>query len=75
MRSLYDFLTNTDPETEVCVYDSHSHVLIFRDILSMWLYEDVLSGKDWEVRGWEYNQTRDKVKVYVSPIKKEKVER
>lgn len=75
MRSLYDFLTNTDPETEVCVYDSHSHVLIFRDILSMWLYADVLSGKDWEVRGWEYNQTRDKVKVYVFPIKKEKVER
>lgn len=46
MRSLYDFLTNTDPETEVCVYDSHSHVLLFRDILSMWLYADVLSGKD-----------------------------
>lgn len=70
MRSLYDFLTNTDPETEVCVYDSHSHVLLFRGVLNMWFYADVIAGKEWEVRGWEYNQTRDRVTVYVAPWRK-----
>lgn len=71
---LYDLLIKTNPKTLVYVYDSHSHALLFYDFLGNWFYDDVLAGKEWEVKYWKRDRNGDEVRVYVTPIKKEQEE-
>ena len=68
---LYDFLTKTNPKTLVYVYDSHGHSLLFYDFLGNWFYDDVLAGKEWEVKHWKRDRNGDEVRVYVTPTKED----
>lgn len=62
---LYDFLTKTNPQTLVYVYDSHGCALLFYD---------VLAEKEWEVKYWKRERSGDELRVYVTPVKKEQEE-
>ena len=68
---LYDLLIKTNPKTLVYVYDSHGHSLLFYDFLGNWFYDDVLAGKEWEVKYLKRDRNGDEVRVYVTPTKED----